>query len=226
MSQFRSRGELPPTEADDAKRHWGGLGVSTSFTREADWPGIIARELAALEPDSVLEFGCNVGRNLCALADLRPGARLVGLDVNREAVAWGREQHGLDLRVGDERTLAELPDDEFDAAFTVSVLDHLPDPEPALWHLIRIARRQVLLLEPWLGVEGKVVDERDGRPLQPYSYSWDYPALFARLGAGRVSERPQPLRAGRWGPHYRLYRWEPLVPAECPDLDSNQGPTP
>jgi SAM-dependent methyltransferase len=209
VSSFQPASEFPATESDDAKRHWAALGVSPSFTREADWPAVIARELAELEPDGVLEFGCNVGRNLRALAALRPSTRLVGIDVNREAVEWGREEYGLDLSVGDERALAEFADNEFDAAFTVSVLDHLPDPEPAVRDLIRITRRQVLLLEPWLGVEGKVVYERNGRQLQPYSYSWDYPALFARIAAGSLSVTPQPLQAGRWGPHYRLYRWEP-----------------
>jgi hypothetical protein len=76
-----------------------------------------------------------------------------------------------------------------------------------------------MLLEPWLGKEGKVIDEKTDacgatRPAQPYSYSWDYAAMFAGADAeGKLTVTPKPLNAGRWGPYYHLYQWEMNVPS-------------
>src|SRR3954470_23641482 len=62
---------------------------------------VMAETVASFAPSSVLEFGCGSGRNLAVLRDLIP-ARLLGVDINPTAIEWGRENFGLDLRVGDE----------------------------------------------------------------------------------------------------------------------------
>ena len=87
----------------------------------------------------------------------------------------------------------------FDICFTVSVLDHMPEPAAALRELARMSGKALYLLEPWLGSEGRVVrnyNERLEREIDttPYSYSWDYPALVARvLPNWQLSQRPMPL---------------------------------
>ena len=109
----------------------------------------------------MLEFGCNVGRNLAAIAKVLPDARLVGLDVNEAAVAAGVAATGLDLRCADEAALRDFDDGEFDLVFTVSVLDHIADVDPVLEQLVRCAGRAAYFLEVALPAEGKVVRHFD-----------------------------------------------------------------
>ena len=49
--------------------------------------GLWTQILSRIEdtPRSVLEFGCNIGINLVALARLLPKARLCGLEINKQA---------------------------------------------------------------------------------------------------------------------------------------------
>ena len=104
----------------------------------------VARVVVEYEPSRVVEFGANAGRNLAAIRRTLPSAHLIGLDINKGAVAAGRERWGLDLRVGDVAALSGL---KADLAFTVSVLDHLPEPSFALAALADVAPT-VLLIEP------------------------------------------------------------------------------
>jgi SAM-dependent methyltransferase len=158
----------------------------------------------------VLEFGCNFGRNLRAIRARDPTVAVVGFDVNADAVDTGRRHGGPDLWVGDERALATLPDGAVDLAFTLSVLDHLPRPAAALSQLLRVARDRVLLVEPWLRVEGRVlvdIDERTGseRQTDPYCYSWDYRRLLSLLAPRHaVAVTPFPIRGPMWGACYQL----------------------
>lgn len=101
-----------------------------------------------------------------------------------------------------------------------SVLDHLPESAAALRELARMSGKALYLLEPWLGAEGRVVrndNERLARDIDttPYSYSWDYPALVARvLPNWQLSQRPMPLPTNL-GPYYHLFELmrKPVAPA-------------
>ncbi|RVT87304.1 methyltransferase domain-containing protein [Rhodobacteraceae bacterium CCMM004] len=141
--------------------------------------------LLPYKPDSVFEFGCCAGKNLKYLRSILPDAELAGIDINMGAILYARET-GVDAVLGDDRVLGLIGDDRFNVSFTISVLDHLPYPVDALKHLVRISRKAVILCEPWLGKEGKVV--RNVTPTgtvtdtTPYSYSWDYKRLLEDLG--------------------------------------------
>ena len=201
---------FPADEAQAAKDHWGGLGVAPSFVGITEHSRQIARDVLAYRPATVLEFGCNTGRNLLAIREADPNVVLRGVDINREAVEWGRAEFGLDLDHGDEAFLPDLPPGAFDVTFTVSVLDHVPEPAPILAEMTRVSAKAVLLLEPWLGEEGKTIDRiktpaGEERARQPYSYSWDYERLANELGLP-VEIEDRPIVAGVWGPYYKLYR--------------------
>lgn len=188
---FQCRSEFLAEEASKAKEYFAGLGVQKFYLDEARWARYIAEQVLLLDPASVFEFGCNRGRNLVEINKLNADVRLAGVDVNPDAVAWGREQHGLDLHVGDESFLGAMEDQAFDVTFTLSVLDHLPDPRPVLRELIRVARKGVILLEPWLGQEGKLVQALDctsgiSEDAEPYEYSWDYVRLVQDLAPKRA----------------------------------------
>jgi SAM-dependent methyltransferase len=203
-------GAQDPTESDAARRYWADQGVQQGYVGDVPWAHAMADAVLRSSPGSALEFGCNFGRNLRAIRARDPTVAVAGFDVNAAAVAAGRQDGGPDLRVGDERDLESLPDGAVDVAFTLSVLDHLPQPEAALSQLLRLARDRVLLVEPWLQVEGRVVvdiDERTGceRQTDPYCYSWDYRRILSRLAPHyTLAITPFPLGGPMWGACYQL----------------------
>ena len=184
----------------------------------------------ALQPDEraslrrILEFGCDTGGNLKYFMDRLPGVSAVGVDLRDAARALEHEYAGRYTGiVGDETALAHRGDGEFDLAFTVSVLDHLPDPlvvEQVLDGLIRISRR-VLLLEPRIeGVQGDVSGktrdqvkpglERGHKRFAPTSYMWDFDAMLAKRPVD-WRRTPMPLHAASQGPFFQLYDVRPRM---------------
>lgn len=190
---------LPIDEAERAQSWWAGQKLRRTWTRgqaRHDW---LAEAVVAHEPTSVLEFGCAAGGNLRAIRARRPAIRLLGLDVNPTSTRHGRQHWNLDLRLD---PLDSLADDGFDLAFTVSVLDHIPDIGDTLDQLCRVSPL-LLLVEPWLGREGKV-DSSVITGTSPFSYSHDYPSLLRERGyAVRIEQHP--LSDWGLGPYYRLY---------------------
>ncbi|RIV89750.1 class I SAM-dependent methyltransferase [Aurantiacibacter xanthus] len=201
-------------EAESAKNYWSGVDFEYYKTKQP-WSDFIADRIAQLDPASVFEFGCNAGKNLAVISEKLPGTFISGIDINEAAIAWGREQ-GLNLAVADERALEVLPDNAFDVIYTVSVLDHLPDPETVFRSMIRVAKRGVFLLEPWLGEEGKVIRNRnlaDNRMVDttPFSYSWDYVRIGKVVAPDwHLDVEPFPMRSNL-GRFYQLYRFTPVT---------------
>lgn len=107
----------------------------------------------------VLEFGCGPGRHLRNLVRL-PGVEPFGYDqslsMTRGALAWC-EPEWLDTHVRVGMPTGRLPYDDasFDVVYSAEVLVHVrPEDLPGvLSELLRVARRQVLHLEPSPGVE-------------------------------------------------------------------------
>lgn len=201
-------GDLPPAEPQSAKDFWGGRGKVSWYERQQPWRAMIANLVKELQAQSVLEFGCNVGQNLAAIHAAVPEARLVGIDINPQAVALGREKTGLDLRVGDESALDAFGDGEFDLVFTISVLDHVADVDAACRRLLRVVGRYLYLLEVHLPVEGKVIEHFDHhhggvRPSTGASYSWHLEKhLRSCPRVWRLDCRPVYLHAASLGPYY------------------------
>jgi SAM-dependent methyltransferase len=158
----------------------------------------------------VLELGCNVGRNLAAIRERAPDLQLAGVDINAAAIAVGVAE-GLPLFEADEQFLARQPTGAFDVIFTVSVLDHIASPDLVLAEMLRVSAVGVLMLEPWIGREGKIIRSPDPGggmvDTTPYSYSWDYDSMFARVPRRlAVTSDPYPLTDQRLAAHYHLWR--------------------
>lgn len=189
----------------EPKAFWRDRRVLNFYKQDQPYRKPIAEKVVAEHPKTVLEFGCNVGRNLLAVRELAPDVRITGVDVNPQTVDYGRKRWHLDLITGDESWLAAQPDDAFDVAFTVSVLDHIPEPDPVMVQLARIAPT-LLLCEPWMGREGDVVEE--GYKPNSATWSWDIPTRLRAMGM-RVSVRKFPLSDDGFGGGlagiYRLY---------------------
>jgi SAM-dependent methyltransferase len=204
-------GKLPAQESVQAKEFWSGYESRSWYRRRKPWARMLRELVEELRPASVLEFGCNVGRNLLAMQGAVPGMRLVGIDINAEAIREGRQATGLDLRHGDETMLRDFGDGEFDMVFTVSVLDHLAEAEPTCAALLRCARKWACFLEVRLPVEGKVLrhfDHKLGRVSDSTgaSYSWHLErCLRGHPRVERLLERPCYLHSASLGPYYRWY---------------------
>lgn len=208
--------QFGPEEAAEAKRYWSQIPFM-GYAEPQRWSGVMATRVLRHKPRRVLEFGCAAAKNLLAIQALDPAVDLYGLDINAAAIDYAR---GLGLRcgVGNETTLSAIPDNAFDVAFTISVLDHLPSPEIALKELLRLATTAVILYEPWLGTEGRVTHKRNpetGKTTEstPYSYSWDYHRLAAEHTTGwRVAVEDAPLgskSAFNLGAHYKVFTFTP-----------------
>jgi SAM-dependent methyltransferase len=168
---------------------------------------LMADTVASFAPSSVLEFGCGSGRNLAVLRDLTP-AGLVGVYLNPTAIAWGRENFGLDLRIGDEAWLPVQGADAFDIVYTVSVIDHIPRPQAAVQALVAAAADLVVICEIMHSVTGRLarMEDADGTLTDgyPFSYFHDYPSLFAAAGAWLLADIACPVGTTGVLPYYRL----------------------
>jgi SAM-dependent methyltransferase len=155
-------------------------------------------------PSSVLDVGCNAGPNLRRIAAEFPSCRLVGFDINDEAIAGARERFselGLaaELSVGSYYdVLPATPSDSVDVVITSFSLAYVPPAHLAevLGELIRIARWGIILAEP-LAFDHK---RRAGVLTVPW-YDWrhDYVGALHALGLERSKLRALdlPVPGGR-----------------------------
>ena len=120
-------------EVGDAKTYWSSIDVSNhgTYLKRQAWSIELAELFAARAPRSVFEFGCNAGKNLLTVRERLPKCFLAGIDINAQAIEVARKSK-LRTSVGDEKLLELFPNRAFDICFTVSVLDHMPEPAPAL----------------------------------------------------------------------------------------------
>lgn len=119
------------------------------------------------DPLTMLDWGCGCGRVLRHMLRRFPeGTRIIGVDIDVEAIAWCREQLGDVARFvcnAAEPPIAEVAGASVDLRYGVSVLSHLPEPMQDVW-LAEIAR----LLRPGgialLSVHGPDLLPTDAEP--------------------------------------------------------------
>jgi ubiquinone/menaquinone biosynthesis C-methylase UbiE len=86
--------------------------------------GLITDFVKTHRVSSVLELGCNTGKNLLAISEVTQGIHLVGIDICEDAIKFGKEveQNPARLLVGSIYDLAGFKDNSFDLVFTRGVL--------------------------------------------------------------------------------------------------------
>jgi SAM-dependent methyltransferase len=130
----------------------------------------------AFSPVRILDFGCGVGDTSRHLAEMFPGADVVGVDNAGTALAWAREHH-TGARVS-FKSIERLADQGgFDLCYVSCVLHHVvPERRPAVVREIRAALRPGGLLalfenNPWNPgtrmVMRRIPFDRDAIPLSP-----------------------------------------------------------
>jgi SAM-dependent methyltransferase len=138
---------------------------------------------AVAEPDSsLLEIGCNVGRNLAFLHE--HGYRgLNAIEINAGALEVLRLEHpamAADATFHNEpveEAIKRFADDEFDVVFTMAVLEHLhQDSDWVFAEMARIARHAVITIEDEKSVHWRAVPR-------------NYRTIFEGLGMSQSDER-------------------------------------
>jgi SAM-dependent methyltransferase len=181
--------------------------------RVPHYASTIAELIASMRPQTVLEFGCNAGRNLDQIRRRLPGARMLGVDINQKNVEQGKKLFDLNLEVADENWFARQSEDSFDVALTVSVIDHLPYPEAVLRQLLRISKHYLVLFELAHDRIGKAThnlylteDSATIKPAYRYSYIHDYRHECGRkFGACCLLDLHFPIGTDNLLDLYRLY---------------------
>lgn len=105
-------------------------------------------ERVGVRPQSILELGCGVGRNLEALRRLLPSAALAGVEINSAAFNAAVETHAVN-ELYEDSLLTWIPPRQWDLAFTKGVLIHI-DPRDlplAYGALVRSSSRYILIAE-------------------------------------------------------------------------------
>ena len=132
---------------------------------------------------SILEIGCNLGRNLNHL--WQAGYKNVcGMEISEHAVKRLRIEYPClaDVRVDigpAEVSIQKYGNSSIDVIFTMSTLEHLhPDSRSLFKDIARVARRYVLAFEP-----------REGKRSH-MQYPWDIKNEFAAAGLTLVEVKP------------------------------------
>jgi SAM-dependent methyltransferase len=98
---------------------------------------------------SVFEFGCNGGKNLALIKKRFKDVEVFGIDINNDAIAYGKTWFNLDLQLGDEHFLSSMENNSYDFVLTASVLDHIPPEniEVIVMDLKRISKMVLFCVE-------------------------------------------------------------------------------
>ena len=96
----------------------------------------------------VLDLGCGIGVYVDALR--QRGIAATGLEVDPDYVATAKAL-GRDIQVYDGTTIP-FPDETFDTAIAIEVIEHIPDWQHSLREMLRVARRSVLISVPNIDV--------------------------------------------------------------------------
>lgn len=138
-------------------------------------------------PDSVLDFGCGVGKNLNYIRERSDKPITVcGIDMSFLNIVHARAKYHIDmLIIGDEYHLCRLQD--FDVVVTTSVLCHIEDITDIIEQFKRIANKSVIICET-----NDVVGE--------FYYPHDYESMgFIDTGIQQVSGN---------NALYKIYIWK------------------
>ncbi|MDE2197141.1 MAG: methyltransferase domain-containing protein [Gammaproteobacteria bacterium] len=149
-----------PTDLNPQKQHMADESMVRTLAAQtaAIWPQEqpLLRSYGLPDTAAILDAGCGTGEFTARMAEFMPRARLTGIEILPEHVAYARRRYArlaprLEFREGDAFAL-DLPDDSFDLVACRHVLQSVPQPERILGELIRVTRpggRLHLLVEDY-----------------------------------------------------------------------------
>ena len=183
---------------------WRNHDTIQSYWNERNHPSnkYLRDVLANISFDSLLEIGCSCGNKLFNVAQVNKNAKIVGIDINYNAVSKGNlwlNQEGIlnvDLQRGNIENLSEFKDKSYDVVLSWATLIYVRPNKilGVLKDLIRIASRKIILFEM----------HKDGcnRGLWCHPGNWkrDYYKLFKEIGIQEESIRIEFLGKNIWDP--------------------------
>jgi ubiquinone/menaquinone biosynthesis C-methylase UbiE len=115
-------------------------------------------EIAALKPTSLCDVGCGAGALLAHARSL--GVAAAGIEPDPAKVTEAIER-GLDVRIGTAEALP-FPEAAFDLVTFENSLHHVTEIGRALAEAMRVARRAVVIVDPWfdLSIPSQAVGDR------------------------------------------------------------------
>ena len=167
-------------KSDDPRLDWrnGGGSWIEEYVASSPHPhrDLILKTLKKNFPDfqSLLEVGCNAGPNLLRIREVHPTARLMGIDVNYDAVVKARETipeiivHCSSV----EKLPPDFEDNYFDLVLADAVLMYVENIDQALSEMSRVAKRGIIILD-WFAEEECILD---------FHHARNYPKLLEGLG--------------------------------------------
>lgn len=182
----------------DCDTYWQNHPVTKHYTSGGD--PVVLPIIDRVKPTTVLEVGCGAGRNLDLLASERPELKLTGYDFNPEMIEAGRALYPhLKHRLF---PALELLAPHYDLVFTLSVVDHVEDPEEFIQWLLSMGR-YVALIEPWVGEVCELNENYNVEDL--YSFSWNYSELLKDVKV--IHRERTPLKGGLGGLSGHYHTW-------------------
>lgn len=162
---------------------WDGDNLPDSYVEGEDRSAFLLSLVERhSQPDaSLLELGCNVGRNLQYLFD-RGYRNLTAIEISPQAVEALRRHH-VDVAAAAtihnapmEDVLKTFADDSFDTVFSLAVLEHLhTDSDWVFAHIARVTGRCLVTVEDERGVSWR-------------HFPRNYREIFEPLGLTQVEE--------------------------------------
>lgn len=149
---------------------------------------------------SAVEFGCNIGLNLTALAELVPDVELHAIEINGKAAEIARNRVSR-ARIQTGSILDLEPGCVCDLAFTQGVMIHLaPAMLPAVYAKLARASRRYVLISEYYNPTPTAVD-----------YRGHSEHLFKRDFAGEFMEAHPEFTLVDYG---FVYRRDPIAPLD------------
>ncbi|HSL76152.1 MAG TPA: class I SAM-dependent methyltransferase [Candidatus Limnocylindrales bacterium] len=184
---------------DDLHSFWRDPDATNRPERYIEHPGRSAFLLEFARPyispeSTILEVGCNVGRNLAHIFDAGYH-RLAGIEINGDALDALRRTYPEMAAATElinapvEEAIKAIGDDAFDTVYTMAVLEHIhPDSEWVFAEMVRVAKSTIITIEDEQHVSQRHVPR-------------DYRAIFEALGMRQVAHRSLDRDMGFGGPY-------------------------
>jgi len=125
-------------------RRWRELGAVT----KADHVVALAARAGLGAVGTVAEVGCGDGAVLGVLGRRGFGARRVGYEISASGVALAAQRPEIDEAQVFDGARLPVADGAYDVVFATHVLEHVPDPQPLVTEMARVAARAVIVEVP------------------------------------------------------------------------------
>ena len=140
------------------EKYWANRSIAQGYWATMNHPSksYLIDKISCFEPiNSVLEVGCASGAHLYLLAQKYPSAKIVGVDINDEAIEYGNKHlqsdgiSNVQLICSKADELDYFVEKSFDIVFTLALLVVVgPDKiATTIKQLLRISRRELILME-------------------------------------------------------------------------------